>query len=144
MTKLKILFFFFINCYVKHLFLINPTDLDVKTFVVEDRKIIFCFVVENKYTEDQIKKLFDKGIILDHYTRDEKNYLKVRCNEILYLKQYEKDLKSGIDTKISLFLSTTVNNFLMIYYTKMTTKFEELFDDLLNQWKKKTKIKNKK
>jgi len=49
------------------------------------------------------------------------------------LKQYEKDIKSGVDNKISLFLSKIVNNNLINYFSILTLKAEELFEDLLNQ-----------
>jgi len=127
----SLLFLYKLLC--KTFILSKASELDTKTFIVEKGLITFCLVVENKYTEEQIKKLVDRNIILDHYTIEGKNILKVKCTEAVYQKQYEKDIKSGVDTKISLFLSNIVNKQLMNYYSVLTSKSEELFDDLLKQ-----------
>jgi len=73
----SLLFLYKLLC--KTFILSRSNSLDTKTFIVENSLITFCLMVENKYTEDQIKKLLEKNIILDHYVdENNRNMLKVK------------------------------------------------------------------
>jgi hypothetical protein len=112
-------------------FILNKcNDHDTKTFKIVDRKIVFCLRVENNYTSEQIKKLLEKNLIMEKIETKLTNYLIIKCNYNLFEKQYQKDLITGVDTKISLFLSEEINNNIITYYVQMT-KNTNLFEEFL-------------
>jgi len=68
----------------KTFILTKSGNLDTKTFKVKDKKIIFCLQIENKYSDNQLRKLYDKGIVLDYQKVNNLDYILVKCNDRIF------------------------------------------------------------